>query len=317
MESILAQSFRDFEFLVIDDGSTDDSVAIVKQFEDDRIKLFCNQQRLGVSATLNKGLALAKSPYIARMDADDISTPERLQKQRELLERTPEIGACGSWVRMFADGSRGHIIRYPLDAATIRAYILFNNPLAHPAAMMRRHLLQKYDLSYDQKCGAGQDYELWSRCLHHFPLRNIGQPLLQWRVNQQGVTQQDSAGSNQTALLIQRRELARLGLDVTEESLLRHRAIGRGDGASSLTDIESSRQWIEKVVAANLKAQYYPQHGLQRAAAMIWFRYCMNSHQLGRVGMGYRKKVSFFAQYQPDVFELLVFFYNYFFKKRK
>lgn len=315
IRSILAQSYRDFEFLIIDDGSLDGSVEIVKQFHDDRVRLLCNQQQLGVSVTLNKGLELARSQYIARMDADDISAPDRLIRQLELMEKSPEVGVCGSWVRMFNDGGGGQIIRYPLDAETIRAYILFNNPLAHPAVMMRREVLQKHDLHYDPDCQAGQDYELWSRCLPCFAIRNIGRPLVSWRVNKQGVTQKNCEGSNRTAMLVQRRELARLSLAVNEESLLQHRIIGRGDGASSPVEIESTLQWLEKIVEANVRMQYYPQRGLQRAAAMIWFRYCMNSYRLGRLGWCYRKKASFANQYQPNIFESFLFLYNYLFKK--
>lgn len=316
VESILSQSFRDFEFLIIDDGSSDGSVENIKSFRDKRVKLLHNGEHLGVSATLNKGLAMAGSEYVARMDADDLSEPDRLMAQLELMEESPEVGVCGSWVRMFTDGGRGHIIRYPLDAETIRAYVLFNNPLAHPAVMMRRPLLQRYELRYDPECGAGQDYELWSRCLPHIAARNIGRTLLSWRVNQEGVTQKDNSGSNRTALAVQRRELARLGLEADEACLRRHRSIGRGEGAVTAEDFEYALQWLEKIVRTNSRVQCYPQRGLQQAAAMIWFRYCMNSYRLGYLGWRYWKKASFADQYRPAAFEYFVFLYNYLVKTR-
>lgn len=316
MRSILNQTFRDFEFLILDDGSVDDSAEIVKTFADNRVRLLHNGQRLGVAATLNKGLELAGNEYVARMDADDISEPDRLMRQLEFMEKLPEVGICGSWVRMFADGERGHLIRYPLDADTVRAYILFNNPLAHPAVMMRRGVLQESNLRYDSLCGAGQDYELWSRCLPHVAVRNIGRPLLSWRVNREGVTQKDNSGSNKTALSVQRRELAKLGIDADEEALRRHRSIGRGEGAASAADLEDGLQWLEMIIRANGRAQCYPQLGLQRAAAMIWFRHCMNSHRLGILGWRYWRKASFAGRYTPAAFELFVFLYNYLIKAR-
>lgn len=316
MRSILNQTFRDFEFLIIDDGSGDGSVEIVKTISDNRVRLLHNGQRLGVAATLNKGLELAGSEYVARMDADDISEPDRLMRQFEFMERAPEVGVSGSWVRMFADGARGHLIRYPLDADTIRAYILFNNPLAHPVVMMRREMLQERDLRYDSLCGAGQDYELWSRCLPHVAVRNIGRSLLSWRLNREGVTQKDNSGSNRTALSVQRRELAKLGIDADDETLRRHRSIGRGEGAVSAADLEDGLQWLEMIVRTNDRVHCYPQPGLQRAAAMIWFRYCMNSHRLGWLGCRYWRQASFAGQYKPAAFEIFVFLYNFLIKAR-
>lgn len=316
MQSVLNQSFADFEFLIIDDGSVDGSVEIVKTFADNRVSLLHNGQRLGVAATLNKGLELAGSEYVARMDADDISEPDRLMRQFEFMERSPEIGVSGSWVRMFADGERGHLIRYPLEADTIRAYILFNNPLAHPVVMMRRGMLQERGLRYDSLCGAGQDYELWSRCLPRVAVRNIGRPLLSWRVNKEGVTQKDNSGSNRTALSVQRRELAKIGIDADDEALRRHRSIGRGEGAASPTDLEDGLQWLEMIVRTNGRMQCYPQPGLQRAAAMVWFRYCMNSYRVGCLGWRYWRKASFAGRYKPAASEYFVFLYNYLLKAR-
>ncbi len=315
IQSILAQSYKDFDFLIIDDGSTDGSQDAIKCIEDPRIQFVQNQQHCGVSITLNKGLELAASEYVARMDADDISEPDRLNKQLELMDRTPDVGICGSWVRMFSDEGKGHIVRYPLDAETIRSYILFNNPLAHPAVMMRCSMLKKHGLQYDLACGAGQDYEFWSRCLHYFKIQNIRQPLVSWRVNNSGVTQRHSGNSEQTALSVQKRELERLLLRCDTESLMKHRSIGRSIGVSSIEDMERSRLWLEEIINANRKIHYYPEKGLQRAACMIWFRLCMNSPKLGMQVFGQYSQASFKKFYRPDFQELMVFLYNYLLKR--
>ena len=103
IESILSQTFTDFEFIIINDASTDSTKEIIESFQDSRIILINNEQNLGVAKSLNIGIATAKGKYIARMDADDISLPERFQTQFNFMEKNPDIDICGSWARMFGD----------------------------------------------------------------------------------------------------------------------------------------------------------------------------------------------------------------------
>ena len=105
IDSILAQTFRDFEFLIIDDGSTDHTVEIIRSYSDSRIRLYQNERNMGVAATLNRGLDLARGEYIARMDADDISLPERFAKQAAYMDAHPDVAVCGSNIILFSEGA--------------------------------------------------------------------------------------------------------------------------------------------------------------------------------------------------------------------
>ena len=168
VDSVLSQTFRDFELLIVDDGSTDDTVEIVRGFEDSRIRLVRNSCRLKLSGALNRGLGLARGRYVARMDADDICLPTRLAVQSAFLDRHPEIGICGAHTQVFGM-KKWEIHRAPLGAETVHAHLFFDNPFVHPVVMLRKSLFDEHGLRYDGDYYPTEDYELWSRALHFFP----------------------------------------------------------------------------------------------------------------------------------------------------
>lgn len=317
IESILGQTYRDFEFLIIDDGSTDGSQEVVKGYDDSRIRLLQNKRNLGVAASLNKGIRSAKGSYIARMDGDDHSCKDRLKRQVALLERRTSVGICGSWVRTRNLKGHGHVIRFPLSSPTVGAYLLFNNPLAHPAVMIRRQELLAQGLFYDETCEAGQDYEFWSRCARCFDIENIPRPLLVWRIHQDGVTHRKFNKSNATAMKVQKDELSKLGIVPSEDEASFHRAVGNSSGFSTLTEIRKACEWLELLLQRNLEFQAYSPQGLRQVVAMIWFRLCLNSSGMGvRVLMEYLR-APFFRSYRPPLAELLYFLLNSTVKMRR
>lgn len=310
IQSILKQTFKDFEFLIIDDRSTDFSQDIVKSFNDSRITLLQNQVNMGVASTLNKGIALAKGEYIARMDADDISAPTRLAKQVALMDSKKKLGICGAWVQTIDPRGKGHRIRFPADSRTIRAYILFDNPLNHPVVMMRRRWIIKHNLLYDPSCPAAQDYELWSRCASCFDIENIKMDLLNWRINPSGVTHKSFKKSNETVLKIQKNELDKLNIKADNQLLNFHRRVGNSCGLKSIKELQKARLWLEQLIRKNDDIEHYPKDGLRRASAMVWFNLCMNSSGIGiRVPLEYIQ-VSFLKNYFPPVTYIGFFILN-------
>jgi len=133
VESILHQTRQDFELILIDDGSTDHTPEILDNYSDhdQRIRVF-HQSHSGLIRSLNKGLELAKGKYLARMDADDISLPERLEKQTAYLENNPEVGVCGTWAKKFGLTNKHQTIKMPASPEEIKSGLLFNNTLIHP-----------------------------------------------------------------------------------------------------------------------------------------------------------------------------------------
>ncbi|QAT41917.1 glycosyltransferase [Aminipila luticellarii] len=187
VKSILDQTFSDFEFLVIDDKSSDKTLEILESYSDERIQVVTGPC-CGIAAALNTGLDLAKGEYIARMDADDISFPERFERQVRLLEEKPEVGLCGSLAMQFCDEGdiglwAGRSVEHPglFD-------LLSRCVVCHPSVMFRRELFEFYGLRYNQDWTTTEDQELWARAMRYIEFYNIQEVLLRYRVHPQGAS---------------------------------------------------------------------------------------------------------------------------------
>lgn len=190
IDSILAQTFTDFEFIIINDGSTDATRQIIQSYDDPRIIYLENEHNSGICVTLNRGLDAARGRYIARMDSDDISLPERFARQVAYMDTHPDIGVLGTLVeRISNDGST---IDYPPSENNpykCKASLLFATCVAHPAVMMRTSILKDNNLYYDDYFRGMEDYHLWWRLSHYTMISNIQEVLLKYRLHQNQITQ--------------------------------------------------------------------------------------------------------------------------------
>ncbi len=188
LKSVLAQSFGDLEIVVIDDGSNDDTVAVVERFSDTRIRLVRNDTNRGIVFSLNRGIEESRGQYIARMDADDIAWPERFARQVAFMEAHPEVGLCGTWVRKFISYGPRWIQKGPIDSATLKAMLLFATPFVHPTVMLRRSVLDEHGLRYDPAFPGVEDYRLWCEMALVTGLAMVPEILLDYRVSLSSVT---------------------------------------------------------------------------------------------------------------------------------
>lgn len=161
LDSVLAQTFTGFELIIIDDGSTDATAQIAADYakKDQRIRIISNGSNLGIAESLSRGLSAARGMYIARMDADDISLPERLEMQIKFMQKHPNVAVCGCQMRSMNGGRK---ISYPLKDQDIRAQMVFRNPIGHSAVMFKKDAIVScggYDISYVP----AEDYDLWTR----------------------------------------------------------------------------------------------------------------------------------------------------------
>jgi glycosyltransferase involved in cell wall biosynthesis len=184
IKSILSQSFSDFEFIIVDDASTDKTAEVVDSFKDSRIRYIRNSSNIGQTKSLNKAIQLSQGKYIARIDADDMAFPERLKLQVEFMERNPKVAVVGTWLQS-VDENKVLIreSRYPLlpDLARLLLLNLLNWPcLTHPTVMIRKAVFDKIGL-YDESYYISQDYDLWLRIARNYPVRNIPRILLVYR----------------------------------------------------------------------------------------------------------------------------------------
>lgn len=188
MESVLAQTFSDFEFLIIDDASTDESAAIVESFGDARIRLLRQAENIGLTRCLNFGLGQARGEFVARQDADDLSDPARLARQVEYLTTHPEVMLVGTegWL-VDAAGHRTGRRTLAHETAGIGWMALTINPYLHTAVMFRREPVLALG-GYDESFVVCQDYELWLRIIRQSPVANLAEPLVTVREHSSSVS---------------------------------------------------------------------------------------------------------------------------------
>ncbi len=184
IDSILSQTLTDLELLIVDDGSTDRSEVIILSYRDPRIRYLKNEKNQGVVYSRNRGLDLARGEYIASMDADDISLPERLEKQVSFMDINNHIGACGSSFEL----SSGRIRRVLTDSKTLLTSLAAGNCFAASTVMMRWQVLVEKRLRYQQEYMYSEDYDLWLQIAKHADLGAISEVLLYYRVHNVSIT---------------------------------------------------------------------------------------------------------------------------------
>jgi glycosyltransferase involved in cell wall biosynthesis len=195
IESILSQTYEDFEFLIVNDCSTDETRDIVLGYRDPRIRLIDNQENIGQTRSLNRGLAETRCELVARMDDDDVSHPHRLDKQIRFLEQHPDVAVVGSNLTFIdADGQEIGEWSYPEHDLALRWLQLFACPVSNGAAMFRRGVVWDKLGGYDGDIAISQDWELWGRVLQEDKLANLPEPLLQVRrhPNQETLVRQEA-----------------------------------------------------------------------------------------------------------------------------
>lgn len=197
IESVLNQSYSDFELLIIDDASTDKTLSIIKTYVDSRIQLIEKPLNTGYTNSLNLGLELAKGTYIARMDGDDISMPERFEKQEAFLDANREVVLCGALFNVIGSDL---VVKLPEHHDEIKLGLLRGNCMAHPSVMIRKQILDEFSIVYDLSKEPAEDFDLWVRLLSFGKLYNLQEVLLNYRVHTTQVSQQRAITQIQSAL---------------------------------------------------------------------------------------------------------------------
>lgn len=187
LNSVLNQTFDDFECLVIDDASTDQTCALVERIaaQDARVKLFRKEQNTGYTESLNMGLSLARGWYVARMDADDICMPQRFEKQVAFMETNPGCVMCGSAYRLMHNNYTVHV---PVTHADIMLGLLYGNVFCHPSIMMRNEIIRKNNIRYETRFEPSEDYAMWVHLSNFGTLANLPDVLLAYRLHRESVS---------------------------------------------------------------------------------------------------------------------------------
>lgn len=277
MNSVLSQTFRNYEFLIINDGSTDNSPDVIRQFSDPRIRFVENESNMGLSGTLNKGIRLARGEYIARMDADDISLPTRFEKQVGLLDQNSDVALCGTWYTVFgATGKMTH--RLPVTQKEIECYLLFNPPFGHPTVMFRKAVFVKRGLWFDEEYTPAEDYNCWVRFVEHERLTNIPEVLLKYRVHGVQMTQPLNREAMEKRQKVADRiylgQLQKMGMTPTDRELQIHLLVANSHFEERPEFLSDVCKWLIKLYETNLRANVYQEKAFAELLSRLWFRVC-------------------------------------------
>lgn len=281
IESILNQTFSDFEFIIINDGSTDSSEKIILSYNDPRIRYVKNEKNIRLIATLNKGIELAEGKYIVRMDADDVSMPERIAIQYKFMETHPDVGLCGTGFETFSEHLPSKVVQYSLDHETICLKHLYQIHLSHGTCIFRKEILDEYHLFFNPDFSHAEDYELWSRIAAVSKLANIQKILYRVRSHPDEVSVKHSETQMYNSQRVRKLNFKSLGVDVSDEELDLYKKIAQYEYELSMDFQYASKNLLEKIFLYakdqnNLKAESIRKH-----IAALWFNVSINLTKLG------------------------------------
>jgi len=285
LRSLWRQTFREFEVWVFNDGSTD---ATAELLEEEKVSVeaagrlqveHCDENR-GISRTMNEGIRRARGTWIARMDADDVSRSLRFEHQRRYLLEHPEVSICGSWVQILKK-NRMHRHTPPVDSATLRCMLGFQNPLVHSSVMWNREHLVKSGLFYDESLTAAQDMELWFRCSQELNLRNLDEILVEYRVHEDNITTTRSDESRGVRMSVMTQALASMGLDLDPDQMQHQVKIGEAGEFADPGELEKAGRHLLQLQDQCRAWEEEPREAFGRASAWCWNRACANSAFMG------------------------------------
>lgn len=209
IDSILAQSFKNFELILINDGSTDDTGEIIKSYSDKRIVLVQNMNNLGITKSLNIGIKHVRGDYIARMDADEISHFDRFEKQVAFLEKNLDVCVCGTLTKTIGKPIETTWM-YPLDHESIKASLLFHCCLVHSSVMFRSRILTENNIFYSENYPYAEDYELWVRLSKITKIANLDEVLIRYRIHNNSIGEKHNDIQIKTANSIRKTQIMEL-----------------------------------------------------------------------------------------------------------
>ncbi|WP_291726106.1 glycosyltransferase family 2 protein [Bernardetia sp.] len=256
IESILNQTYKDFELVIINDGSTDSSAEIIQSYQDERIRFLENEGNRGIFYTRNRLFEEAKGEYIAILDCDDCAEPIRLEKQVAFLDENEEFGLVGSWITII-DNENTIKGAWQLEhrPERIAAKLLFLNQFAQSSIMMRKEFSE---LKYRKEYPPAEDYDLWIRIAHKTRVINLPESLIKYRIHDNNISQTQRETADRNVLKIYKNQLEELGVYATPDELKTHTKIGNMNfEVNNKVFFEKAKNWLELLHTKNQRIRVY------------------------------------------------------------
>ncbi len=288
--SIINQTYTNLEIIVINDCSTDKTGEKLEYLagKDSRIKIYDNEINLKLIKTLNKGIEICRGKYIARMDADDISLPTRIEKQVRFLEQNDDYSIVSTMFYTFKAGShRKNLYKNPTEYRDLQACLLFKSAICHPASMIRKTLFTEKGLRFEEQYLHVEDYALWSKALYCSKLANIGEPLLLYRVHDNQISSIHEKKQIENKKEVFKIHCENLGIPVTGEILDIYSSVAESvPSISSYDYLSKCENFMIALIEKNKRDDFCSQEYLKRMLSLHWLRLCANS----KLGLGVIKR---------------------------
>lgn len=274
VNSILKQTFADFELLVFDDCSTDETAVKVQAILDPRLRFFQNNQNLGRAGTDNAAIPYLRGEFIAKMDGDDFCHPERLAHQVACLKSHPQVNMVGSWMQNF--GASTYLNRYPTTPEAAQVLTLFTPPIGNPSVMLRASLFREGNMRYNATLRQAEDYDFFARYLRELRIVTLPEALIQYRVPA-------AADTNRTIILSERatianevraRLLSDWGLVYTVRELHVHNTIAVLERPLGDVCLAEAEAWLCRLIRHNHERPLFEPAALRQGLGKRWFEVC-------------------------------------------
>ncbi|MDQ3047277.1 MAG: glycosyltransferase [Bacteroidota bacterium] len=272
VDSIVQQSYKNLEILIINDGSTDTSSQILSGYSDERIRVITHSENQGIIISLNTGIKQAKGKYIARMDADDQSHPERIKKQVEFLENNPSVGVLGTYIQ---NHQRFSVYSSKwFTSKEIKSRLLFDNILSHPTIMFRTDVIQKFQKLYSPEFIHAEDYAFWLASLDKTDFALIPEALLNYREHAGQISVKKREQQMESVKRAQMMIFKKLGIDPSAKEQKTHERIFFLNYDYSAEFISSAESWLLKLKSANEQAGIFEVKSYENILSWTWFEIC-------------------------------------------
>lgn len=275
VDSICKQTYDNIEFIIIDDASNDDCKAVLNSLlaKWSNIRVLQNTMNMGLTASLNRGLSVARGEYIARMDADDFSTPERIAKQVAFMEKKSDIDICGTGVISFGETQVFMSPHSGLDNKKAQCMLFYTSTLCHPSVMMRKSFLDNYGLTYDETVRKGQDFDMWERCSVHGRFAIMNDVLLYYRTHKAQISFQNRDEQECSSNKVRLRRLKRIGLNPSDSEFKCHMALIRNDNLDIAQ--QEVKLWMQKLIESNKTVGLVDSRTFQKDLNSRYIMFCM------------------------------------------
>lgn len=315
IRSVLNQTYEDFEYIIVDDNSTDATVALIKSIEDPRIRLIQNTSNQGISYNRNLAITEARGKYIAMIDGDDLAHPERIETQVEFLEKNPQYGLLGTGISYIdKEGNKlPDVITYDIPDDEIPARMLFSNYIATSSTLIRKEAIQ--NILFDSSYVVAEDYDVWLKIIRLWKIGQIRKPFTYYRIHDSSISIQRSTLMEECEHKILKRQLQELQCELSSEEYQLVFDLGKNNQEPYFERFEIVNRTFGKIFNANKKSKIYNYDSLQSLLFRFWYIFYLNISSYNIQTYENAKESGMYALLSKK--EKLLFYLKCFLKKQR